>query len=135
MGKLSSFKTSKRALGLGMALIAAVVLVPAMASFQSINAIVNTHYVVIKSPIEGALDGFTKMPGQPIGQGEELLRINNSRFKESAIHAWACSSTCKICSNCKRIYKAGSLSTAPTNFCDSRNNWRKRKPRGKPRKV
>jgi len=87
MGKLSSFKTSKRALGLGMALIAAVVLVPAMASFQSINAIVNTHYVVIKSPIEGALDGFTKMPGQPIGQGEELLRINNSRFKESAIHA------------------------------------------------
>jgi len=81
-----SFKNSKRAIGLGIALIAAVVLVPALASFQSINAIVNTHYVVVKSPIEGALDGFSKMPGQPIEQGEELVRINNTRFKESAVN-------------------------------------------------
>lgn len=86
MGKLSSLKTSKRALGLAIALIAAVVLVPAMASFQSVNAIVNTHYVAIKSPIEGALDGFSKMPGQPIGQGEELVRVSNTRFKESAVN-------------------------------------------------
>ena len=70
MGKFTSLKTSKRALGVGIFLIAAVVLVPALASFQSINAIVNTHYVTIKSPIEGALDGFAKMPGQPIEQGE-----------------------------------------------------------------
>jgi hypothetical protein len=34
--------------------------VPALASFQSINAIVNTHYVTIKSTIEGAMDGLTK---------------------------------------------------------------------------
>jgi multidrug resistance efflux pump len=82
----NSLKTSKRALGFGIALIAAVVLVPALASFQSINAIVNTHYVTIKSPIEGALDGFVKMPGQPIAQGEELVRISNTRFKESAVN-------------------------------------------------
>jgi multidrug resistance efflux pump len=47
---------------------------------------VNTHYVTIKSPIEGALDGFAKMPGQPIAQGEELVRISNTRFKESAVN-------------------------------------------------
>ncbi|PUE19139.1 hypothetical protein B9Z38_09875 [Limnohabitans sp. MMS-10A-160] len=86
MGMFTSLKTSKRALGFGIALIAAVVLVPALASFQSINAIVNTHYVTIKSPIEGALDGFVKMPGQPIAQGEELVRISNTRFKESAVN-------------------------------------------------
>lgn len=86
MGKFTSLKTSKRALGVGIFLIAAVVLVPALASFQSINAIVNTHYVTIKSPIEGALDGFVKMPGQPIEQGEELVRISNTRFKESAVN-------------------------------------------------
>ena len=61
---LTSLKNAKRAIGLGIALIATVVLVPAMANFQSINAIVNTHYTVIKSPIEGALDGFSKMPGR-----------------------------------------------------------------------
>jgi multidrug resistance efflux pump len=86
MGTFTTLKTSKRTLGLGVALIAAVVLVPALASFQSINAIVNTHYVTIKSPIEGALAGFTKMPGQPIELGEELLKISNTRFKESAIN-------------------------------------------------
>ncbi|MBP8148224.1 MAG: HlyD family efflux transporter periplasmic adaptor subunit [Limnohabitans sp.] len=80
-----SFKNSKRAIGLGIALIAAVVLVPALASFQSINAIVNTHYVTIKSPIEGALIGFSKMPGQPIEEGEPLVRIINTRFKESSV--------------------------------------------------
>ncbi len=85
----TSLKNSKRAIGLGIALIAAVVLLPAMASFQSINAIVNTHYVVIKSPIEGALNGFSKMPGQPIEQGEELVRISNTRFKESAVNEMA----------------------------------------------
>jgi multidrug resistance efflux pump len=86
MRMFTSLKNSKRAMGLGIALIAAVVLVPAMASFQSINAIVNTHYVTIKSPIEGALDGFSKMPGQPIEQGETLVRISNARFKESAVN-------------------------------------------------
>lgn len=86
MGTFNTFKTSKRALGIGIVLIAAVVLIPALASFQSINAIVNTHYVTIKSPIEGALDGFAKMPGQPIEQGEELLMISNTRFKESAVN-------------------------------------------------
>ncbi len=86
MGTFNTLKTSKRALGFGVALIAAVVLVPALASFQSINAIVNTHYVTIKSPIEGALGGFAKMPGQPIELGEELLKISNTRFKESAIN-------------------------------------------------
>jgi multidrug resistance efflux pump len=85
----TSLKNSKRAIGLGIALIAAVVLLPAMASFQSINAIVNTHYVVVKSPIEGALNGFSKMPGQPIEQGEELVRISNTRFKESAVNEMA----------------------------------------------
>ncbi len=85
MGTFTTLKTSKRALGIGVALIAAVVLVPALASFQSINAIVNTHYVTIKAPIEGALGGFTKMPGQPIEIGEELLKISNARFKDSAI--------------------------------------------------
>jgi len=83
---LTSLKNAKRAIGLGIALIAAVVLVPALANFQSINAIVNTHYMVIKSPIEGALDGFSKMPGQPITQGEELVKISNLRFKESAVN-------------------------------------------------
>jgi multidrug resistance efflux pump len=83
---LTSLKNSKRAIGLGIALIAAVVLLPAVASFQSINAIINTHYVVVKSPIEGALNGFSKMPGQPIEQGEELVRISNTRFKESAVN-------------------------------------------------
>ena len=86
MGTFSTLKTSKRALGIGIVLIAAVVMVPALASFQSINAIVNTHYVTIKSPIEGALDGFAKMPGEPIAQGEELVRISNTRFKESAVN-------------------------------------------------
>jgi len=85
----TSLKNSKRAIGLGIALIAAVVLLPAMASFQSINAIVNTHYVVIKSPIEGTLNGFSKMPGQSIEQGEELVRISNTRFKESAVNEMA----------------------------------------------
>jgi multidrug resistance efflux pump len=85
----TSLKNSKRAIGLGIALIAAVVLLPAMASFQSINAIVNTHYVVVKSPIEGALNGFSKMPGQPVEQGEELVRISNTRFKESAVNEMA----------------------------------------------
>jgi multidrug resistance efflux pump len=83
---LTSLKNAKRAIGLGIALIATVVLVPALANFQSINAIVNTHYMVIKSPIEGALDGFSKVPGQPIAQGEELVRISNLRFKESAVN-------------------------------------------------
>lgn len=82
----TSLKNSKRATGLGITLIAAVVLVPAVASFQSINAIVNTHYVTIKSPIEGALHDFSKMPGQPIEQGEALVRISNARFKESAVN-------------------------------------------------
>jgi multidrug resistance efflux pump len=86
MGSLASLKTSKRALGIGIVLIAAVVLVPEVASFQSVNAIVNTHYVTIKSPIEGALDGFEKVPGQPIAQGEALVRISNTRFKESAVN-------------------------------------------------
>jgi multidrug resistance efflux pump len=86
MGTFTTLKTSKRALGIGIALIAAVVLVPALASYQSINAIVNTHYVTIKSPIEGVLDGFVKMPGQPIEHGEELLKISNTRFKESAVN-------------------------------------------------
>jgi len=86
MRKLASLKTSKRALGIGIVLIAAVVMIPEVASFQSINAIVNTHYVTIKSPIEGALDGFSKMPGQSIAQGEELVRISNNRFKESAVN-------------------------------------------------
>lgn len=86
MAKLTSFKYAKRALGLGIAFIAAVVLLPAMANFQSINAIVNTHYVVIKSPIEGTLQDFSKMPGQAIEQGERLLKINNTRFKESAVN-------------------------------------------------
>jgi hypothetical protein len=86
IGMFTSLKNSKRALGIVIVLIAAVVLVPAMASFQSINAIVNTHYVVVKSPIEGTLDGFSKMPGQPIEQGEELVRISNTRFKESAVN-------------------------------------------------
>ena len=85
MGTFSTLKISKRALGIGIALIAAVVLLPALASFQSINAIVNTHYVTIKSPIEGALIGFSKMPGQPIEEGEQLVRIINTRFKESAV--------------------------------------------------
>jgi multidrug resistance efflux pump len=89
IGMFTSLKNSKRAIGLGIALIAAVVLLPAMASFQSINAIVNTHYVVVKSPIEGALNGFSKMPGQPIEQGEELVRISNTRFKESAVNEMA----------------------------------------------
>ncbi len=86
MDKFTSFKTSKRAVGIGIALIAAVVLVPAVASFQSINAIVNTHYVAIKSPIEGTLYDFQKMSGQSIEQGEKLVRISNARFKESAVN-------------------------------------------------
>jgi multidrug resistance efflux pump len=85
MGTFTTLKISKRALGIGIALIAAVVLLPALASFQSINAIVNTHYVTIKSPIEGALIGFSKMPGQPLEEGEQLVRIINTRFKESAV--------------------------------------------------
>jgi multidrug resistance efflux pump len=89
IGMFTSLKNSKRALGIVIVLIAAVVLVPAMASFQSINAIVNTHYVVVKSPIEGTLDGFSIMPGQPIEQGAELVRINNTRFKESAVNEMA----------------------------------------------
>ncbi len=86
MGLFTSLKTSKRAMGLGILLIAAIVLVPALASFQSVNAIVNTHYVTIKSPIEGAMVGFSKMPGQPIEQGEQLVRVINARFKESAVN-------------------------------------------------
>jgi hypothetical protein len=60
MASFTALKTSKRALGFGILLIAAVILVPALASFQSMNAIVNTHYVTIKSPIKGALDGLAK---------------------------------------------------------------------------
>ena len=60
MGSFTALKTSKRALGFGILLIAAVILVPALASFQSINAFVNTHYVTIKSPIQGPLNGFAK---------------------------------------------------------------------------
>ena len=86
MGNFTTLKTSKRALGFGIVLIAAVVLIPALANFQSVNAIVNTHYVVIKSPIEGTLEGFSKMPGQAIAQGEELLKISNTRFKETSVN-------------------------------------------------
>ena len=86
MGFVNSLKHSKRALGLTIALIAAVVILPALANFQSINAIVNTHYVAIRSPIEGTLHGFAKLPGQAIDEGEELLRISNTRFRESAVN-------------------------------------------------
>ena len=86
MGFVNSLKHSKRALGLTIALIAAVVILPALANFQSINAIVNTHYVAIRSPIEGTLQGFSKLPGQAIDEGEELLRISNTRFRESAVN-------------------------------------------------
>lgn len=82
----TTLKPVKRLLLLGILLIAAAVLVPAMANFQSVNAIVNTRYVAIKSPIEGSLEGFSKMPGQAIEDGEELLRISNTRFKESAVN-------------------------------------------------
>jgi multidrug resistance efflux pump len=89
MHAFTTLKPIKRLLGLGVLLIAFVVIVPAMANFQSVNAIVNTHYVVVKSPIEGTLDGFSIMPGQPIEQGAELVRINNTRFKESAVNEMA----------------------------------------------
>ena len=89
MHAFTTLKPIKRLLGLGVLLIAFVVIVPAMANFQSVNAIVNTHYVVVKSPIEGTLDGFSILPGQPIEQGAELVRINNTRFKESAVNEMA----------------------------------------------
>jgi multidrug resistance efflux pump len=86
MNALIKPKPIKRLLGIGVLLIAAMVIVPALANFQSVNAIVNTRYVAIKSPIEGSLDGFTKLPGQAVDAGEELLRINNTRLKESAVN-------------------------------------------------
>lgn len=86
MNALSTLKPIKRLLGLGILLIAIVVIVPAMANFQSVNAIVNNRYVAIKSPIDGSLEGFTKMPGQAVDDGEELLKINNTRLKESAVN-------------------------------------------------
>ena len=89
MHAFTTLKPIKRLLGLGVLLIAFVVIVPAMANFQSVNAIVNTHYVVVKSPIEGTLDRFSIMPGQPIEQGAELVRISNTRFKESAVNEMA----------------------------------------------
>jgi multidrug resistance efflux pump len=86
MNTLSTLKPIKRLLGLGVLLIATVVIVPAMANFQSVNAIVNTRYVAIKSPIDGSLEGFNKMPGQALEDGEELLRVNNTRLRESAVN-------------------------------------------------
>lgn len=76
----------KRLLGLGILFIAILVVVPAMANFQSINAIINTRHVTIKSPIDGSLEGFTKIPGQAVDEAEELLKINNSRLRESAVN-------------------------------------------------
>lgn len=86
MHVFTTLKPAKRLLVLAILIIAAVVIVPAMANFQSVNAIVNTRYVAIKSPIDGSLEAFSKMPGQAIEEGEELLRINNTRFKESAVN-------------------------------------------------
>lgn len=82
----TKLKPIKRLLGLGILLIAILVIVPAMANFQSINAIVNTRYVAIKSPIDGSLEGFTKIPGQAVDEAEELLKINNTRLRESAVN-------------------------------------------------
>jgi multidrug resistance efflux pump len=86
MDVLIKLKPIKRLIGLAVLLIAIVVIVPAMANFQSVNAIINTRYVAIKSPIDGSLEGFSKMPGQAVDDGEELLRINNTRLRESAIN-------------------------------------------------
>ena len=86
MDVLIKLKPIKRLIGLAVLLIAMVVIVPAMANLQSVNAIVNTRYVAIKSPIDGNLEGFSKMPGQAVDDGEELLRIKNTRLRESAIN-------------------------------------------------
>ena len=51
MHVFTTLKPAKRLLVLAILIIAAVVIVPAMANFQSVNAIVNTRYVAIKSPI------------------------------------------------------------------------------------
>lgn len=76
---LTSLNNAKRAIVAGMAMIAAVVLVPALAKYQSINVIVNANDVAIKSPLAGTLDGFYKRfnPSVDVAfMGENVLWLN-----------------------------------------------------------
>lgn len=76
-------KQSRRSLVVIIIAIAVFVVIPSLFMRQSFNAVVNTRFVVIYSPIEGHIEGFNKEAGDAVTEGEILLSINNTVKNQS----------------------------------------------------
>jgi len=76
-------KPVRRGMSLLIGLAILLVVVPSALRQQSFNAIVNTRFVAMHSPIEGVVHHFGKEPGDPVVATEVLADIINPRLNES----------------------------------------------------
>lgn len=75
----------RRIATLSLLSVAFFVVVPSVFKTHSFNAIVNTRYVSIHSPIEGQINNFYLQPGDSVHLNQELAKIKNVRLNESFI--------------------------------------------------
>lgn len=68
-----------------LAVTAVVAIAPSLYSQSSLDAVVNTHYVAIHTPIEGSVVSETLSPGQRIGKDQVIAQIRNDRLNRGVL--------------------------------------------------
>lgn len=76
-------KIIRRSTAIVLFLAAAIVFIPGIFKTQSFNAIINSNFIAIYAPIEGRIENFELIPGDPVESNEIFVTINNKRINES----------------------------------------------------
>lgn len=78
-------RTSRRVTAAIIFLAAVIVIVPSVFRQQSFNAIINTRFIPIHTPIEGVISSFTLKPGDYVENHQLMAVVKNIRLNESFI--------------------------------------------------
>lgn len=79
-------KYFRRTLSIFLVLVAVFVVLPSLFQKHSFNAIVNTRFVAVHSPIEGRIENFNREVGDSVTINDKLLSVNNLVKNQSFIN-------------------------------------------------
>ncbi|MCA1444028.1 HlyD family efflux transporter periplasmic adaptor subunit [Ensifer sp. IC4062] len=71
--------------GILLLLLAAVVLLPGLTGFSSLDGTVNARFATINAPIDGEIAGAPPRIGTPVAEGEALATIRNGRVNRAVL--------------------------------------------------
>ncbi|MBP1886677.1 HlyD family secretion protein [Sinorhizobium mexicanum] len=71
--------------GILLLLLVAIVLLPGLTGFTSLDGTVNARFATINAPIDGEIAGVPPRIGTPVAEGETLAKIRNERVNRTVL--------------------------------------------------